>query len=65
MLGLVAFLSRIGHQLEIASMIPNKDNTEFGFVITDWKSNKKKNFEETLPLKTSPKIFFFLSKKDL
>lgn len=25
----------------------NKDKTEIGLVITDWKSNKKKNFEET------------------
>lgn len=25
--------------------IPNKSNTEVGILITDWKSNKKKNFE--------------------
>ena len=24
----------------------NRDNTEFGLVITDWKTNKKKNFQE-------------------
>lgn len=28
-------------------LIMNKEQTEFGLVITDWKSNKKKNFEET------------------
>ena len=28
-------------------LMMNRDNTEFGFVITDWKSNKKKNFQET------------------
>jgi hypothetical protein len=28
-------------------LIPNKDKTEFGLVITDWKTNKKKNFQET------------------
>ena len=27
-------------------LIPNKDGDEFGLVITDWKTNKKKNFEE-------------------
>ena len=27
-------------------LIMNKEQTEFGLVITDWKSNKKKNFEE-------------------
>jgi hypothetical protein len=25
----------------------NREKTEFGFVITDWKTNKKKNFQET------------------
>jgi hypothetical protein len=25
----------------------NKFKTEFGFVVTDWKTNKKKNFQET------------------
>jgi hypothetical protein len=24
----------------------NKEGTEFGLIITDWKSNKPKNFEE-------------------
>ena len=28
-------------------LIMNKEQTEFGLVITDWKSNKPKNFEET------------------
>jgi hypothetical protein len=28
-------------------VIMNKEQTEFGLIITDWKSNKKKNFEET------------------
>ena len=28
-------------------LMMNRDKTEFGFVITDWKSNKKKNFQET------------------
>jgi hypothetical protein len=28
-------------------VITNKEQTEFGLIITDWKSNKKKNFEET------------------
>ena len=28
-------------------LIMNKEQTEFGFIITDWKSNKKKNFEES------------------
>lgn len=28
-------------------LIPNRDKTEFGLVITDWKTNKKKNFQET------------------
>lgn len=28
-------------------LIMNKDQTEFGLVITDWKSNKPKNFEES------------------
>lgn len=28
-------------------LIMNKESTEFGLVITDWKSNKQKNFEET------------------
>ena len=27
-------------------LIPNKDGDEFGLIITDWKTNKKKNFEE-------------------
>ena len=27
-------------------LIMNRDNTEFGLVITDWKTNKKKNFQE-------------------
>ena len=28
-------------------LMMNKLQTEFGFVITDWKTNKKKNFQET------------------
>jgi hypothetical protein len=28
-------------------IIENKEKTEFGFVITDWKTNKSKNFKET------------------
>lgn len=28
-------------------LIMNKEQTEFGIVITDWKTNKKKNFEES------------------
>jgi len=28
-------------------LMMNKSQTEFGFVITDWKTNKKKNFQET------------------
>jgi hypothetical protein len=28
-------------------LIMNKEQTEFGLVITDWKSNKPKNFEES------------------
>lgn len=28
-------------------IIMNKEQTEFGLIITDWKTNKKKNFEET------------------
>jgi hypothetical protein len=28
-------------------VIMNKEQTEFGLIITDWKTNKKKNFEET------------------
>jgi hypothetical protein len=28
-------------------LIMNKEQTEFGLIITDWKSNKPKNFEET------------------
>jgi hypothetical protein len=28
-------------------LIMNKDQSEFGLVITDWKTNKKKNFEES------------------
>jgi hypothetical protein len=28
-------------------IIPNRQKTEFGLVITDWKTNKKKNFIET------------------
>jgi hypothetical protein len=27
-------------------LIENKDKNEFGLIITDWKTNKKKNFEE-------------------
>jgi len=39
-------LSYVG-QPDKVWLIPNRDKTEFGFVITDWKSNKKKNFQET------------------
>jgi hypothetical protein len=28
-------------------LMMNKFKTEFGFVVTDWKTNKKKNFQET------------------
>jgi hypothetical protein len=28
-------------------LMMNKAKTEFGFVVTDWKTNKKKNFQET------------------
>ena len=28
-------------------LMMNKTKTEFGFVVTDWKTNKKKNFHET------------------
>ena len=28
-------------------LMMNKSQTEFGFVVTDWKTNKKKNFQET------------------
>jgi hypothetical protein len=28
-------------------LMMNKSKTEFGFVVTDWKTNKKKNFQET------------------
>jgi len=28
-------------------LMMNREKTEFGFVITDWKTNKKKNFQET------------------
>jgi len=28
-------------------LMMNKGKTEFGFVVTDWKTNKKKNFQET------------------
>lgn len=28
-------------------VVMNKEQTEFGLIITDWKTNKKKNFEET------------------
>jgi hypothetical protein len=28
-------------------LMMNKDKTGFGLVITDWKTNKKKNFQET------------------
>ena len=28
-------------------LIMNRTQTEFGLVITDWKTNKKKNFQET------------------
>lgn len=28
-------------------LISNRDKTEFGLIITDWKSNKPKNFEES------------------
>ena len=38
-------------------LIMNKEQTEFGFVITDWKSNKPKNFEET-PFTTRMKYPF-------
>jgi hypothetical protein len=34
-------------QPDKAWLIMNKEQTEFGLVITDWKSNKKKNFEES------------------
>lgn len=29
-------------------LIMNKEQTEFGLIITDWKTNKKKNFEENM-----------------
>ena len=29
-------------------LIMNKDQTEFGLIITDWKTNKKKNFEDNI-----------------
>ena len=28
-------------------LMMNREKTEFGFVVTDWKTNKKKNFQET------------------
>jgi hypothetical protein len=28
-------------------LMMNRAKTEFGFVVTDWKTNKKKNFQET------------------
>jgi hypothetical protein len=28
-------------------LMENKDKTEFGIVITDWKTNKKKNFQQS------------------
>jgi hypothetical protein len=28
-------------------LMMNRQQTEFGFVVTDWKTNKKKNFQET------------------
>jgi hypothetical protein len=34
-------------QPDKAWLIMNKEQTEFGIVITDWKTNKKKNFEES------------------
>ena len=39
-------LSYVG-QPDKTWLIPNRDKTEFGLVITDWKTNKKKNFQET------------------
>ena len=39
-------LSYVG-QPDKVWLIPNRDKTEFGLVITDWKTNKKKNFQET------------------
>jgi hypothetical protein len=38
-------------------LIMNKEQTEFGLIITDWKSNKPKNFEET-PFTTRMKYPF-------
>lgn len=29
-------------------LIMNKEKTEFGIIVTDWKSNKQKNFEENI-----------------
>jgi len=38
-------LSYVG-QPDKAWLMMNRENTEFGIVITDWKTNKKKNFQE-------------------
>ena len=38
-------LSYVGQPDKVWLMM-NRENTEFGIVITDWKTNKKKNFQE-------------------
>lgn len=46
-------------------LIMNKDQTEFGLIITDWKTNKKKNFEDNIFTKKMKKPFQKLSNNAL
>jgi hypothetical protein len=46
-------------------LIMNKDQTEFGLIITDWKTNKKKNFEDNIFTKKMKYPFHTLSNNAL
>jgi len=46
-------------------LIMNKDKTEFGLIITDWKTNKKKNFEDNIFTTKMKKPFQKLSNNAL
>jgi hypothetical protein len=46
-------------------LIMNKDQTEFGLIITDWKTNKKKNFEDNIFTKKMKYPFHNLSNNAL
>lgn len=46
-------------------LIMNKDQTEFGLIITDWKTNKKKNFEDNIFTKKMIYPFHTLSNNAL